>query len=406
MKENSEVQTALKAGQAKVAATGFLSLFSLIGIMFYGLTFFYDFWVQEFGWTRATVTSGNAFAKILVGLFGFVVGYLIDRFGPRKMMLTGILMAGGAVIGLGLMTSLWQFYIFYIFSALGYMCGGPLPNQVLTSRWFDKARGKAMGFAYLGIGIGGMLAPQIAKALNVEFGFRHALVILGVTMIVLSFPMAWFVKDNPPQSGEKSDSDKPAAPVKDIKAILKTRAFYLLLIGSMCSIGAVSATSQNLKLFFSLDLKYSQQQAANVLSLILAASIFGRLFMGWLADQIEKKYVMLLIYCLVACSIPLLHFAHVPGVIYVFAVVFGIGLGGDYMIIPLMAAELFGVRVMGRVMGIVLTGDGLAEAIMPWMVGWIRDISGSYANGFSVLIVLAVVGIITVILTPKRMPAD
>lgn len=406
MKESSENQSALKSGQARVAATGFLSLFSLIGIMFYGLTFFYDFWVQEFGWTRATVTSGNAFAKILVGLFGFVVGYLIDRFGPRKMMLAGILMAGGAVIGLGLMTSLWQFYVFYIFSALGYMCGGPLPNQVLTSRWFDKARGKAMGFAYLGIGIGGMLAPQIAKALNVEFGYRHALVILGVTMIVLSFPMAWFVKDNPPHTGDSAATDKPEEPKRDIKAILKTRAFYLLLIGSMCSIGAVSATSQNLKLFFSLDLKYSQTQAANVLSLILAASIFGRLFMGWLADKIEKKYVMLLIYCLVASAIPLLYFATTPGVIYVFAIVFGIGLGGDYMIIPLMAAELFGVKVMGRVMGIVLTGDGLAEAIMPWMVGWIRDISGSYANGFSVLIVLAIVGIITVILTPKRIPTN
>ena len=209
MKENQEVQSALKRGQSQVAATGFLSLFSLIGIMFYGLTFFYDFWVQEFGWTRATVTSGNAFAKILVGLFGFVVGYLIDRFGPRKMMLAGILMAGCAVIGLGLMTSLWQFYVFYIFSALGYMCGGPLPNQVLTSRWFDKARGKAMGFAYLGIGIGGMLAPQIAKALNVEFGYRHALVILGITMIVLSFPMAWFVKDNPPLTGDLAASDTP-----------------------------------------------------------------------------------------------------------------------------------------------------------------------------------------------------
>ncbi len=286
------------------------------------------------------------------------------------------------------------------------MCGGPLPNQVLTSRWFDKARGKAMGFAYLGIGIGGMLAPQIAKALNVEFGYRHALVILGITMIVLSFPMAWFVKDNPPIAGDNTLSDTPEEPKREIKDILKTRAFYLLLIGSMCSIGAVSATSQNLKLFFSLDLKYSQTQAANVLSMILAASIFGRVFMGWLADRIEKKYVMLLIYCLVASAIPLLHFAEVPGVIYVFAIVFGIGLGGDYMIIPLMAAELFGVRVMGRVMGIVLTGDGLAEAIAPWMVGWIRDISGSYANGFSTLIVLAVVGIITVIFTPKRMPVS
>jgi MFS-type transporter involved in bile tolerance (Atg22 family) len=249
-----------------------------------------------------------------------------------------------------------------------------------------------------------MLAPQIAKALNVEFGYRHALVILGITMIVLSFPMAWFVKDNPPLTGDLASEDTPEEPKREIKDILKTRAFYLLLIGSMCSIGAVSATSQNLKLFFSLDLNYSQTQAANVLSMILAASIFGRLFMGWLADKIEKKYVMLLIYCLVACSIPLLHFAEVPGVIYVFAIVFGIGLGGDYMIIPLMAAELFGVRVMGRIMGIILTGDGLAEAIAPWMVGWIRDISGSYANGFSTLIVLAVVGIITVIFTPKRMP--
>lgn len=406
MKESSEYQRALKSGQTRVAATGFLSLFSLIGIMFYGLTFFYDFWVQDFGWTRATVTSGNAFAKILVGLFGFVVGYLIDRFGPRKMMLAGILMAGFGVIGLGLMTSLWQFYVFYIFSALGYMCGGPLPNQVLTSRWFDKARGKAMGFAYLGIGVGGMLAPQIAKALNVEFGYRHALVILGVTMIVLSFPMAWFVKDNPPKNEDADTKNQVKEAKMDIKAILKTRAFYLLLVGSMCSIGAVSATSQNLKLFFSLDLKYSQQQAANVLSLILAASIFGRLFMGWLADRIEKKYVMLLIYCLVASAIPLLYFATTPGVIYVFAIIFGIGLGGDYMIIPLMAAELFGVRVMGRIMGIVLTGDGLAEAIAPWMVGWIRDVSGSYANGFSSLIVLAVIGIITVILMPKRMPAN
>lgn len=406
MKESLDSQKALKSGQAQVAATGFLSLFSLIGIMFYGLTFFYDFWVQDFGWTRATVTSGNAFAKILVGLFGFVVGYLIDRFGPRKMMLTGILMAGGAVIGLGLMTSLWQFYVFYIFSALGYMCGGPLPNQVLTSRWFDKARGKAMGFAYLGIGIGGMLAPQIAKALNVEFGYRHALVILGVTMIVLSFPVAWFVKDNPPNIEDPDAKSLVKEPKMDIKAILKTKAFYLLLVGSMCSIGAVSATSQNLKLFFSLDLKYSQQQAANVLSLILAASIFGRLFMGWLADRIEKKYVMLLIYCLVASAIPLLYFATTPGVIYVFAIIFGIGLGGDYMIIPLMAAELFGVRVMGRIMGIILTGDGLAEAIAPWMVGWIRDVSGSYANGFSSLIVLAIVGIITVIFMPKSMTTD
>ena len=401
MAETTADTSKLSSGQVKVAATGFLSLFSLIGIMFYGLPFFYDFWVQEFGWSRAEVTSGNAFAKIAVGFLGFGAGWMIDRFGPRILMLIGILLGGTALIGLGAFTtSLWQFYIFYTFSALGYMCGGPLPNQVLTSRWFDKARGKAMGFAYLGIGVGGMLAPQIAKQLNVAFGWQQALVVLGIIMIAIAFPMAWFVKDNPPVA--KVQVNTPEAPKISIASILKHRAFYLLLIGSMCSIGAVSATSQNLKLFFSLDLNYTQQQAANVISLVLASSIVGRLSMGWLADRIAKKYVMIIIYSIVALSIPLLYFATTPGVIYVFAIIFGIGLGGDYMIIPLMAAELFGVRVMGRVMGLILTGDGLAEALAPLMVGYLRDVTGSYANGFSALIVLAVIGVIAVVLTPRK----
>lgn len=77
-------------------------------------------------------------------------------------MLSGIVKGGFALIGLSVMTSIWQFYIFYLFNALGYMCGGPLPNQVLISRWFTTARGRAMGVAYLGVGIGGMLVPQIA----------------------------------------------------------------------------------------------------------------------------------------------------------------------------------------------------------------------------------------------------
>jgi len=390
----------LSKGQIQVAATGFLTLFSLIGIMFYGLPFFFDFWVKDFGWSRATVTSGMAFAKIIVGpLFGFFAGWVIDRFGPRRLMLSGIVMGGIALIGLSVMTSLWQFYIFYLFNALGYMFGGPLPNQVLISRWFNKARGKAMGIAYLGVGFGGMLVPQLARWLNFNFGWHEALMILGVLMIVVAFPMAWFAKENPEGvSGQvkHDDSKIPFGP------ILKSWPFYLLVIGSMCSIGAVAGTSQNLKLFFSIDLKYSQEHAANVLSIVLASSIIGRLLMGWLADRIQKKYVMILIYALVAVSIPLLYLASVPGVIYVFAFIFGIALGGDYMIIPLMAAELFGIKVMGRVMGLVITADGLGEAFGPLLAAWLRDISGSYANGFASLIVLAAIGTIAVSMLPRK----
>ena len=186
------------------------------------------------------------------------------------------------------------------------------------------------------------------------------------------------------------------------RSILKSRSFYLLAIGSMCSIGAVAGISQNLKLFFSIDLKYSQGQSANIISMVLGMSIIGRLLMGWLADRYPKKYVMMLIYTLITLAILLLYFASTPGVIYIFAFIFGIGLGGDYMIIPLMAAELFGVKVMGRVMGLVLAIDGLAEAFGPVLAGWLRDRSGSYTIGFTALILLSVIGTIAVANLPRE----
>jgi sugar phosphate permease len=254
-----------------------------------------------------------------------------------------------------------------------------------------------MGIAYIGIGVGGMLVPQIARGLTANFGWHSALMILGFLMIAIALPMAWFVKEYPEHHVEKIKHE----PRTHITPILRSWPFYLLVIGSMCSIGAVAGTVQNLKLFFSIDLKFTQEVAANILSIILGSSIAGRLLMGWLADRMPKKYVMVLIYSLVALSIPLLYFASTPGVIYIFAFLFGVALGGDYMIIPLMAAELFGLKVMGRVMGLVITADGVAEALAPMLAAWLRDKSGSYADGFAALIILALVGTIAVSLLPR-----
>src|SRR3989442_463539 len=122
---------------------------------------------------------------------------------------------------------------------------------------------------------------------------------------------------------------------------------------------------------------------------------------GWLRGRFAKKYVMLLIYLLVVSAIPLLFLKDARGTIYLFAAVFGLGLGGEYMVIPLMAGELFGVRVLGRTMGVVLTGDGIAEAVAPWVVGWMHDASGSYTNGFLALIGCALTGAIAVALLPR-----
>lgn len=390
-----------RARQLQVAATAFIALFSIVGLALYGLPLYYDFMVREFGWSRTQVTSGNALSKLLVGpLFGFIAGWVVDRFGPRRLMLAGILMAGGALMGLSAMTALWMFYLFYLFNALGYVCGGPLPNQVLLSRWFDGSRGKAMGFAYLGIGLGGSLVPLLSHQLSAAFGWRGALFGLGLLIIALSFPAAYFVKESP----EESDAKKEAAAMAPIGESLRRPAFYLLALGSTCSIGAVGGTNQHLKLFLSLDQNYTQGEAAKIISLVLAFSIIGRLLMGWLADHRPKKQVMLLIYLLVAVSIPLLFFAQRPHVIYLFAALFGLGLGGEYLIIPLMAAELFGVRVLGRLMGIILTSDGVAEATAPMLIGYLRDQAGNYHLGFITLICLALLGAAAIALLPQSRP--
>jgi MFS family permease len=386
--------------QALALTTAFLSLFSIVGVALYGLPFFYDFFVTDLGWTRQQVTSGNALSKLLVGpLFGFLAGVIVDRFGPRRLMLAGIVMAGLALVGLGGTTTLSAFYFFYLFNALGYVCGGPLPNQVLLSRLFDASRGKAMGLAYLGIGIGGMLVPLLAYVLIEEFGWRMALRLLGVLIILLAFPAAFFVRE--PRAGGSGPGGGAAEPVS-IVPVLKRPAFYLLAFGSMASIGAVGGTIQNMKLYLALDQGMAQGLVAQVLSLVLAGSIAGRILMGWLADRWPRKRVMLLVYLIVAGSIPLLAVAPTLSALKAAGFLFGVGLGGDYMIIPLMAADLFGLKVMGRLMGIVLTADGVAEALVPMAVATIRDQTGSYALGFALLVALAALGAFAVAFLPSR----
>jgi len=382
-------------------ATAFFALFCIVGLGLWGLPFYYDFMVQQFGWTRAQVTSGNALSKLVVGpLLGFVAGWMVDRFGPRRLMMLGILLAGVALIGLGSISTLTLFYFFYLLNALGYMFGGPLPNQVLLSRRFDKSRGKAMGFAYLGIGLGGAVVPLISHTLVQHFGWQAALRTLGILIIVIAFPMAFFLRE-PSVEQDKRRLDKPPS----MKAAFQGLPFYLLALGSMCSIAAVSGTQQNLKLFLSLDRKYPQSESAQILSLVLASSIVGRLLMGWLADRAPKKYVMLSIYLLVALAIPFLFFAEARTAVLIFAVIFGIGLGGDYMIIPLMTAEIFDLRMLGRLMGLIVTADGVAEAVSPWVIGRLRDVTGSYRTGFLVLIGMALLGALAVSGLPRKRAA-
>lgn len=404
---NSDTTTAFqspaRSSQTYIIVTTFLALFAVVGFGIYGLPFFYDFIMEERGWSRAVITSGNAVGKLIVApLFGFLAGWLIDKYGPRSLMMTGALMLFIAFAGIAFSSSLEMFYVFYVFNALGYVFAGPLPSQVLISRWFDKNRGKAMGIAYLGIGAGGAVVPILAARLVAMYDWHTALAILGGIGFVLVFGVAFFIRDNARK--ENVVAQKGAAPAVEgtpMKEILRNRNFYLLAIGSMCSIGVVGGINQHIKLYLR-DLDYTQVEAARVMSFVLLSSLVGRVVMGYLADIFNRKYVMLLIYLIVASAIPLLLVPDFDGRIYIFAIIFGIGLGGDYMIIPLMAGDLFGLKALGRTMGIILVADGVAEALFPVLLGLMyNEQTQSYALGFSVLIAVALLGAVFIYFLPK-----
>ena len=339
-----------------------------MGLALWGLPFYYDFMVQQFGWTRAQVTSGNALSKLVVGpIFGFIAGWIIDRFGPRRVMMAGILMAGGALVGLGWVSTLGMFYLFLFLQRAGLRVRRPAAQPGVVVTLVRQVARQSHGLRLPGNrNRRRHRALDLARAVE-HFGWQAASAMVGPADYRGLTSVGLFREGSAASINKQS---RKVVGTADVVSAFKTLPFFLLTFGSMCSIAAVSGTQQNLKLFLSLDRHFTQSEAARVLSLVLSFSIVGRLLMGWLADRFSKKIRD-------AADLPAgrgRHSASVPGgarslAIYASAAMFGVGLGGDYMIIPLMTAEIFGMQILGRLLGVILTAGGIAEAVSPWLVG-------------------------------------
>ncbi len=383
----------------------------IVGFVLYGLPQFFPNYIEEFGWRRDQIQLGNTMSKIIVGpLFGFAAGWAIEKFGPRGVMFSGALFAAIALIGFSFMNSLTQLYSFYFFNALGYLCAGPLPCQVIISNWFSKWRGRMMGLAYVGIGAGGTIVPWLIRWTRDAYGWRGALQILAVAIFVTLGLLAWLViRRQPSDLGLLPDGDlqagekMPETPRDELRLaqVFRTPTFWLLALGSVLSISAVGGITQNLPLYLT-DISKSSDEARSAAaiypSIVLFSSIAGRLAMGYFADRFLKKHVMIATFLIVAFSIPLLVAARdYPVLLYLFAVVFGFGLGADYMLVPLMTAECFGLAGLSRILGIIITSDSVGEALMPWAVARIRETTGDYTSGFLLLSAVALAGALAIV---------
>lgn len=390
----------------------FLTFGLSTGIPYYGGPFFYDYYEKSFGWSRTDITFGFPLASLLTIWVGPLI---VPRISPRWSILIGTGLTALAFVGFSQMSgSLPVYYGIWVIYTLGYILSGPIPHQVTVSQWFKKRRGVAIAIVYVGVGVMAAIIPKfVAKPVTEGYGYQTALMTLA-GMILLAWPIAIFLlRDKPVEKGQFPDGgDHMPADVKlepqSYRELMKQGAFWLLLIGSMTSIGAIGSINQHLK-FVLRSQGFTDQKALNDMwteanLYVMLSSVAGRLVMGYLADRFNKKWVMLATYVLVAATIPLLQMVTPmnPNNVYLFAILFGFGLGADYMLIPLMAAEQFGVNTLARAMAIILPTDTIGQTWCPYLVAQIEKATGSYPTALMVVFALAAVGAVAVAMLPSR----
>jgi len=479
-----------------VTAATFITFGLSVGLPYYNISFFYDYFEKTFGWTKAQITFGFPLAALLTIWVGPA---LVPKFSPRRLIVVGTGLTCLAFLGFGNMGSnLWFYWGMWFVYTVGYLLSGPIPHQIIISQWFRRRRGTAMGVLYVGVGLIGFLGSFIVKPLAEKLNFHAALMIMGA-MLLLAWPLAIFVhRDRPAEKGLYPDgADTPPAEISlepcSFRYLLGRYSFWLLLLGSACSIGSIGAVNFHMKLVFQdqLDNRSKDFQQAKALAvrygvakgepdrtvaelrplegyirerglrqaeltrvtqqpqslqgyarqhgiadsqmpilmealkrllswlqellnsawraasmIILASSIGGRLVIGGLSDKFNKKRVMVLSYFLSAMTIPLLLWATPPDTPWPFALLFGFAMGADYMLIPLMAAEQFGVNSLARCMAIILPVNTIAQTWFPYFVSLLRQSYGDYWIAMGVVFFVALLSGVSIALLPRREKED
>jgi len=387
-----------------IVVAAFLNLFFIVGIIFYGFPLFYPSFVESLGFTRAQVTQGFFLGFLLVGLpLGFLAGALIDRLGARFVILSGVALVATSLFLMGSMTRFWQYELLCIVEVLGYVLAGPIANQVLIARWFSERRGQAMGYAYLGLGLGGVISPLLTNFLTRSIGWRHALELVGALVAVVLLPVGiWVTRSGPEELGLHPDgvvdsdfaNEKSKAADRSSAGIAKavrSANFWLILAGSTLVIGAIGAVIQHFILFLK-DAGCTPTAASRFFTILLTSSLGGRVLVGYVADRFRKSSIMAIFYLLIGASVFLLAWPHSPAVVWTFAIVFGFSMGADYMLIPLVTAECFGTASLGKLLALIIMGYSLGQWGAPWIAGKIFDARHSYDLAWKFMAIAGVVG--------------
>ena len=394
-----------------IVATAFVTFGLAVGVPYYNLPFFYDYFQKTYHWDLREITLGFPVAALLSVWVGPLI---VPRFSPRKLIVAGTSLTALSFLGFARMNgALSVYFALYFFYTLGYLFAGPIPHQMLVSYWYHKKRGSAMGVLYVGIGLVGGLGSFFVRSLTDRFGFEVALSAVGLLML-LAWPLAmFFLKDRPAELGEYADgADRPPQDVQaspyTFAELLRSRSFWLLLIGSICSIGSIGVHQHSHEVRISrcrlygsedfecrLDFGFCRDSVVKHRGTVGHRSFCRRVFEETRHDRrlISSWLVTILVLFWVSPAR--------PSSLYVFALVFGFAMGADYMLIPLMAAEQFGVNTLARAMAIILPANTIGQTWCPYLVSALREHYGSYLIPLAVVFAIAMLGAFTIALIPS-----
>lgn len=384
------------------------------GTFFYGFSVLFNPIVNEFGWSRASVSFAFSLRSEVGGIAAPVVGFLVDRVGPRRLMVFGVVAVAVGFILLSRVESLWGFYGSVVVIAIGMSASvGPV-GMVAVAHWFRRRRGRALAVMAMGAGSSGVMVVILAGLVS-AFGWRDALLIIAVVQLVVCVPLALSVRNRPEDLGLLPDGDVDDGPPREevaapglaelegttVRQALRSSAFWRMALAvGLGNLGAVAIIVHQVP-FFTGSVGLSQGAAAASVTAMLMVSIGGRFGFGYMSDLVDKRFVMAAAYALLALAVLLFATVYEPWQILLALPLFGLGWGGVIPTRPSLQAEVFGLRAFGAIQGLVFTVGTIGGLIGPVFAGFMYDQTESYRLSF---VILAAFGFLAapLILTLRR----
>ena len=397
------------------------TLTSVITPIFQGLGFFFVALEREFLWSRLILSIPFSLSRIEGALLGPLEGYLIDRLGSRRMIIIGFILLGIGFILFSFTTGIITYYGSFMIIFAGSGLGGWMPLVAAINHWFNRHRALAMAIGMLGMNLGALLAPLFGQAID-SFGWRTIAFSLGIIVLLLAFPIGFSVRNHPEEYGLLPDGDKPSENIAPdgqssptelddaheftVRQALKTVAFWA--ISAAHGFSAISAVTMSVHIIPALtDRGMSSPEAGTV---VLAIGVFGGFFQllgGFIGDRVPKPPVIAIFIVIQALGMVTLASLNTGYAPYLFALLYGGGMGGRVPLLTAIRGDYFGRNNFATILGISQVPMNLAMMFAPLLAGWAFDTQGSYTIPFLALAALNLLGAALIFLarTPPKKPA-